>query len=213
MSITDTVPLPVLATYSRLPSALIANALGEEPTEIGWVPATLGLVSISSPVAANTDTVLLPVSATYTRVPSGSGLTTTPAGLLPVCAVKVTGAALVINAALVTSGTVWLVDIAASPDIEASPTTVCWLFLVATVSMAWLVSVGLTGRLRLSSAPACPNWRGRAPTASNANSSGESTGVSGPLGASGPKPAVANAANTTALTVLGGSVPRSAEIA
>ena len=47
MSITDTVPLPVLATYSRLPSALIANALGEEPTEIGWVPATLGLASIS----------------------------------------------------------------------------------------------------------------------------------------------------------------------
>ena len=58
VSITDTVPLPVLATYSRVPSALIANALGEEPTEIGWVPATLGLVSINSPVAANTATVL-----------------------------------------------------------------------------------------------------------------------------------------------------------
>ena len=47
------------------------------------------------------------------------------------------------------------------------------------------------------------------------HSSGESTGVSGPLGAGGPRPAVANAANTTALTVPRDSVGsvRAAEIA
>ena len=97
--ITDTVLLPVLATYSRVPSALIANALGEEPTETMWVPATLGSASISWPVAVlNTDTVLLPVLATYTRVPSGLDHHTGRAVTgLPV---KVTGAALVINAAV-----------------------------------------------------------------------------------------------------------------
>ena len=46
--------------------------------------------------------------------------------------------------------------------------------------MLWPVSRELTGRLQVSSSAACPNWRGRAPTAINANSSGESTGVSGP---------------------------------
>ena len=153
----------------------------------------------------NTDTVLLPVSATcYTRVPSG--LATTPAGLLPVCAVKVTGAALVINAALVTSGTVWLVDIAASPDVEASPTTVCWLSLVATVSMAWLVSVGLTGRLRLSSAPACPNWRRARAHGQQRQAQRRVDRCRGPLVASGPKPAAASRPNTIPLTSGRGGV-------
>ena len=44
MRITDTVPLLRLATYSRVPSAPSANALGEEPTEMS-VEEELGLVS------------------------------------------------------------------------------------------------------------------------------------------------------------------------
>ena len=56
--ITDTVLLPVLATYSRVP--LIANALGEEPTPM-FVEKMLGLASISLLVVVSiTDTVLLP---------------------------------------------------------------------------------------------------------------------------------------------------------
>src|SRR6478672_1732988 len=68
VSITDTVPLPVLATYSRVP--LTATELGEEPTEIGLTPKALGLVSITLWVVVSiTDTVPLPVLATYSRVP------------------------------------------------------------------------------------------------------------------------------------------------
>ena len=81
MVITDTVPLPVLATYSRLPSGLSASPLGEDPTLMS-VEKMLGLASMRRPVAVLiTDTVPLPVLATYSRWPSG--LTTTPEGLVP----------------------------------------------------------------------------------------------------------------------------------
>ena len=64
MSITDTEPLPVLATYNRVPSALSANALGAEPTAISR-ENTLELASMRCPVAVLiTDTELLPVLAT-----------------------------------------------------------------------------------------------------------------------------------------------------
>ena len=69
-----------------------------------------------------------------------------------------------------------------------------WSPAVPRPSMVWLVSVELTVWLWFSSAT-CLNWRGRAPTAINANSSGESTGVSGPVGASGPEPAAASRPN------------------
>ena len=56
---TDTVLLPPLATYSRVP--LIANALGEEPTPM-FMEKMLGLASITLLVAVSiTDTVLLQV--------------------------------------------------------------------------------------------------------------------------------------------------------
>ena len=57
--ITDTVLLPPLATYSRVP--LIANALGEEPTPMFMETRSLGLASITLLVVVSiTDTVLLP---------------------------------------------------------------------------------------------------------------------------------------------------------
>ena len=76
---------------------------------------------------------------------------------------------------------------------------------VAVLSTAWLVSVGSTAKLWVSPGAGCPNGRGRVPTASNVKPSGESTGASGSVGASGPRPAVANVANTTLLTGPGAS--------
>src|SRR5437667_225075 len=70
MSSTDTVKLPWLATYARVPSGLTATPNGFTPT--GTVALTV-LVAVLM-----TDTVLLPRLATYARVPSG--LTATPIG-------------------------------------------------------------------------------------------------------------------------------------
>ena len=70
VSITETVLLPRLATYSCLPSALSASALGEEPTEMS-VGSYARLASIHLYVSVLiTDTVPLPVLATYSRLPS-----------------------------------------------------------------------------------------------------------------------------------------------
>ena len=60
----NAVPLPLLATYSRVPSGLSASALGAVPTEMSC-ENQLGLASIRFPVVVLiTDTVLLPVLAT-----------------------------------------------------------------------------------------------------------------------------------------------------
>ena len=71
--ITDTVPVPVLATYSRLPSGLSASAPGEEPTVMSIEKILLGLASMRWPVTVFiTETVSLPVLATYSRWPCGA---------------------------------------------------------------------------------------------------------------------------------------------
>src|SRR5215208_4294542 len=59
--------------------------------------------------------------------------------------------------------------------VIASAAKRCSPLLVSRLS---LVSVELTGRLRVSPFTTCLNWRGRAPTAANANPSGESAGGS-----------------------------------
>jgi hypothetical protein len=61
--------------------------------------------------------------------------------------------------------------------------------------MAWLVSVGSTGTLRVPSIVHLPICRGRVPTAAKANATGEFNGESLVVGEAKP-----NAANTIELT-------------
>ncbi|OBA85740.1 hypothetical protein A5633_01095 [Mycolicibacterium elephantis] len=155
MSITETVALPLLATYKRLPSWLRANALGKAPTRMS-VDDEVGLASMRWPVVVSiTETVPLPVLATYMRP---SGPITAAEGFTP------TG----IEGLVTNFGAAEAANVASVP--------VLWLFSDE------------------------PYGLGREPRANSAMPNGELAGATGPSGASGVNPVVANAANTTLLT-------------
>jgi hypothetical protein len=64
VSITETVPSVLLATYAKFPSGVIAIPVGEAPTVIGGPTVVLVLVSI-------TETELAKLLVTYAKFPLG----------------------------------------------------------------------------------------------------------------------------------------------